>query len=93
MRFNVDVAPTRTHAGISLICEYLINCKICDVTLDRGDLRNVTTSGKDGGGVKKSLNSCDVIYGWPLISLMSPSLFYSDWHYLFRNYEILKYGS
>ena len=38
MPFNVhlvqfDVAPTRTRAGISLICDYLINCKICDVTL------------------------------------------------------------
>ena len=32
-----------------------------------GDLRNVTTCDKEGGGVKKSLNSCDVIYGWPLI--------------------------
>ena len=35
MTFNVhlaqfDVAPTRTSAGISLICDYLINCKICD---------------------------------------------------------------
>ena len=41
MTFNVhlaqfDVAPTRTRAGISLICDYLINCKMCDVTLDRG---------------------------------------------------------
>ena len=54
MTFNVDVAPTRTRAGISLICDYLINRRICDVTLVRGDLRNVTTSDKDGGGVKKS---------------------------------------
>ena len=58
MTFNVhfvqfDVAPTRTRAQISLICDYLINCKICDVTLDGGDLRNVTTCDKDGGGVKK----------------------------------------
>ena len=40
MTFNVhlaqfDVAPTRTGAGISLICDYLIDCKICDVTLGR----------------------------------------------------------
>ena len=26
----------------------------------------MTTCDKDGGGVKKSLNSCDIIYGWPL---------------------------
>ena len=42
MTFNVhlahfDVAPTRTRAGISLICDYLINCKICYVTLRRGE--------------------------------------------------------
>ena len=66
--FNVhlaqfDIAPTRTCAGISLICDYLIiigliiiiiiitKCKICDVTLD-GGLINVTTCNKDGGGVK-----------------------------------------
>ena len=56
MTFNVhlaqfDAAPARTRAGISLICDYLINCKICDVTL-YGGLRNVTTCDKDGGGVK-----------------------------------------
>ena len=51
-QFNVDVAPTCTRAGISLICDYLINCKICDVTLGRGDLKNVTICDKDGGGVK-----------------------------------------
>ena len=79
MTFNVhlaqfDVAPTRTCAGISLICDYLINFKICDVTLSGGgDLRNVTTCDKDEGGVKKSWNSCDLIYGWPLIRLMSPA--------------------
>ena len=70
MTFNVhlakfDVAPIRTRARISLICDYLINCKICDVTLGRGGLRNVTTCDKDRGEVNKSLNSCDVIYGWP----------------------------
>ena len=32
-----------------------------------GGLRNVTTFDKDGRGVRKSWNSCDVIYGWPLI--------------------------
>ena len=49
-----DVASTRTRARISLICDYLINCKICDVTLDGGGgLRNVTTCDKDRGGVKK----------------------------------------
>ena len=48
-----DVAPTRTRAEIPLICDYLLNCKICDVTLVRG-LRNVTTCDKDGGGVTKS---------------------------------------
>ena len=41
MPFNVhlaqfDVAATRTRAGISLICDYLINCKIYDVTLGGG---------------------------------------------------------
>ena len=72
MTFNVhlaqiDVAPTLTRAGISLICDYLINCKICNVTLGRGGgPRNVTTCEKDGGGIKKLCNSCDVIYGWPL---------------------------
>ena len=30
------VALTRTRAGISLICDYLINCKICDVTQGTG---------------------------------------------------------
>ena len=35
-----------------------------------GDLRNVTTCDK-GGGVKKSWNSCDVIYGWPLIYILN----------------------
>ena len=47
MSFNVhlaqfDVVPSRTGAGILLICDYLIiiiiiiiNCKICDVTLGR----------------------------------------------------------
>ena len=60
MPFNVhlaqfDDAPTRTRTGILLICDYLINCKICDVTLGRGGgLRNVTTWDKDGEGVKKS---------------------------------------
>ena len=54
MTFDVDVAPYRTRAGISLICDYLIKCKICDFTLSRGDLRNVATRDKDGGGVKKS---------------------------------------
>ena len=60
MTFNVhlaqfDIAPTRTRAGISLICDYLINCKICDVTLGGGMvLRNVTTCDKDGEGGKKS---------------------------------------
>ena len=58
MTFNAhlaqfDVAPTRIRAGISLICDYLINCKICDVTLGRVGLRNVTTCNKDGGEVKK----------------------------------------
>ena len=58
MAFNVhlaqlDVAPTRTRARISLICDYLINFKICDVTLGRGDLRNMTTCDKDGGGIMK----------------------------------------
>ena len=67
MAFNVhleqfNVASTRTRAAISLICDYLINSKICDVTLV---LRNVITCDKDGGGVKKSRNLCDVIYGWP----------------------------
>ena len=32
-----------------------------------GGLRNVTICDKDGGGVKKSWNLCDLIYGWPLI--------------------------
>ena len=55
MTFNAhlaqfDVAPTRIRAGISLICDYLINCKICDVTLGRGGLRNVTTCHRDGEG-------------------------------------------
>ena len=59
MAFNVhlaqfDVAQTRTRAGISLICEYLINFKICDFILGRGGLRNVTTFDKLGGGVKES---------------------------------------
>ena len=31
-----------------------------------GGLRNVTTYDKDGRGIRKSWNSCDVIYGWPL---------------------------
>ena len=61
-----DVTPSRTNAGISLICDYLINCETCDVTLGRGGLRNVTTCDKDGGRVKKSWNLCDEIYGWPL---------------------------
>ena len=43
----------------------MCNCKICDVTIGRS-LENVTTCDKDGGGVKKSWNSCEVIYGWPL---------------------------
>ena len=46
-----DVAPTRTRAEISLICDYLINFKICDVTLG-GGLINVTPCDKDGGWVK-----------------------------------------
>ena len=52
-----DVAPTR-----NLI---ISSCKIakCDVTLG-GGLRNVTTCDKRGG-VNTSLNSYDVIYGWP----------------------------
>ena len=50
---HIDIAPTRTRAGISLICDYLINCNVCDVTLGRRDLRNVTTCDKDGGGVNK----------------------------------------
>ena len=37
------------------------NSKICDVTQGRGGVSEM-----DGGGVKKSWNSCDVIYGWPL---------------------------
>ena len=54
MAFNVhlarfDVAPTRTPAGISLICDYLINFKICDVTLGRG--RGEVS---ERGGVRKS---------------------------------------
>ena len=41
MTFNVhlaqfEVAPTYTRAEILLICDYLINCKICDITLGRG---------------------------------------------------------
>ena len=36
MTFNVDVASTLTREGILLICDYLINCKIRDVTLGRG---------------------------------------------------------
>ena len=48
MTFNVDFAPSRTRAGISLICDYLINCKICDVTLGRGGIYD-----KDGGSVEK----------------------------------------
>ena len=32
----------------------------------RGGLKNVTTCDKDGGGVKKSWDSCDVIYVWSL---------------------------
>ena len=31
----------------------------------KGGLRIETTCYKDGGGVEKSWNSCDVIYGWP----------------------------
>ena len=54
MTFNVDVALTRTRAGISLICVYLINFKISYVTEGTGDLRNVTTCDKYWGGVKKS---------------------------------------
>ena len=53
MTFNIDVAPSGIRTGISLICDYLINCKICYVTLGRGYLRNVTTCDKDGGGVKE----------------------------------------
>ena len=53
MTFNVDVVLTRTRAEISLICDYLINFQICDVTLG-GGLRNVTACDKDGGRVKKS---------------------------------------
>ena len=52
MTFNVhlaqfDVAPTCTRAGISLICDYLVNCKICDVTLGR---EGVQKYDKDGEG-------------------------------------------
>ena len=52
MRFNIhlaqlDITPTRISAGITLICDYLINCKICDVTLGRG-LKNVTICDKNG---------------------------------------------
>ena len=62
--------------GIKIILELLFyfnnlfvkNCKICDITLGKGGLIIVTNCDKDGGGVKKSWNSCDVIYGWPLIS-------------------------
>ena len=46
--------------------------------LGGGGLRNVTTSEKGGGGVKKSWNSCDVIYGRPQsinIRFSSPSHF------------------
>ena len=52
MTFNVHlaqfhVAPIRTRAGISLIRDSLINCKVCDVTLGGvGSLRNVTTFDK-----------------------------------------------
>ena len=48
-------------------------CKIekCDVPLGReGGLRNVTTCDKDGGGVQKSLNLCNVISRWPLIAIL-----------------------
>ena len=52
MTFNVhiaqfDIVPTLTCAGVSLIYDYLIHCKICDITLggERG-LRNVTKMGK-----------------------------------------------
>ena len=33
----------------------------------------MTTCDKDGGGVKKSWNSFDVIYGWPLIAFYNSS--------------------
>ena len=51
MTFNVhleqfDVAPTR--AGILLICDYLINCKVCDVTLG-GGLSNGPGQGRGKG--------------------------------------------
>ena len=36
MTFNLDVVPTRTRAGISLISDYLINFKIFDITLGKG---------------------------------------------------------
>ena len=40
MTFNVHLAqfgvvPTRTRAGILLICDYLMNCKTYDITLGR----------------------------------------------------------
>ena len=38
--------------------------------VEGGGFKNVTTCNKDGGGVKKSWNSCDVIYGWPLIIII-----------------------
>ena len=40
---------------------------MCDISLAKGGLRNVTICDKDEGGVKKSLDSCDVIYRWPLM--------------------------
>ena len=35
----------------------------------------MTTSDKDGRGVKKSLNSSDVIYGWPHIALNKNAIY------------------
>ena len=37
---------------------------MCDVPLGRGSQK--CDHLQDGGGIKKSWNSCDVIYGWPL---------------------------
>ena len=48
----------------------------------------MTTCDKDGGGVKKSWNLCDVIYGWSLIRLISPSFLITILHQeCFQNYN------
>ena len=39
----------------------------------------MTTCDKDGGGVKKSLNLCDVIHGWPLYK-NNASLILLQWY-------------